>query len=151
LDTIDGITAFRKELLDDLDNNLSGLTSASLTQMQWINQQYQDVANKMYEYAQNANKVNAEMSTVKGYYVDGNGNPILNNQGQPIQVPQNAPMEPVFDKETGKLITFGLDDNGNIVASVQQVYPGNATATQSTIVSLLEQGVSVQDILKYVP
>jgi hypothetical protein len=80
LDTIDGITAFRKELLDELDNNLSGLTSASLTQMQWINQQYQDVANKMYEYAQNANKVNAEMSTIKGYYVDGNGNPILNDQ-----------------------------------------------------------------------
>lgn len=151
LDTIDGITAFRKELLDDLDNNLSGLTSASLTQMQYINQQYQDVANRMYEYAQNANKVNAEMSTVKGYYVDGNGNPILNNQGQPIQVPQNAPMEPVFDKETGKLITFGLDENGNIVASVQQVYQGNGTATQSAIVSMLEQGVSVQDILKYVP
>ena len=151
LDTIDGITAFRKELLDDLDNNLSGLTSASLTQMQWINQQYQDVANRMYEYAQNANKVNAEMSTVKGYYVDGNGNPILNNQGQPIQVPQSAPMEPVFDKETGKLITFGLDENGNIVASVQQVYQGDGTATQSAIVSMLEQGVSVQDILKYVP
>ena len=151
LDTIDGITAFRKELLDDLDNNLSGLTSASLTQMQWINQQYQDVANKMYEYAQNANKVNAEMSSVKGFYVDGNGNPILNNQGQPIQVPQNAPMEPVFDKETGKLITFGLDENWQIVASVQQVYQGDATNMQSTIVSLLEQGVSVQDILKYVP
>lgn len=151
LDTIDGITAFRKELLDDLDNNLSGLTSASLTQMQWINQQYQDVANRMYEYAQNANKVNADMSSVKGYYVDGNGNPILNNQGQPIQVPQNAPMEPVFDKETGKLITFGLDENWQIVASVQQVYQGDATNMQSTIVSLLEQGVSVQDILKYVP
>lgn len=151
LDTIDGITAFRKELLDDLDNNLSGLTSASLTQMQWINQQYQDIANKMYDYAQNANKVNTEMSTVKGYYVDGNGNPILNNQGQPIQVPQNAPMEPIFDKETGKLITFGLDENWQIVASVQQVYQGDATNMQSTIVSLLEQGVSVQDILKYVP
>ena len=63
-----------------IDNNLSGLTSASLTQMQWINQQYQDVANKMYDYAQNANKVNSEMSAVKGYYVDGNGNAILNDQ-----------------------------------------------------------------------
>lgn len=151
LDTIDGITAFRKELLDDLDNNLSGLTSASLTQMQWVNQQYQDIADKMYEYAQNANTVNTQMSQVKGFYVDGNGNAILNAQGQPIQVPQNAPMDPVFDKETGKLITFGLDENWQIVASVQQVYEGNATATQSTIVSLLENGVSVQDILKYVP
>lgn len=151
LDTIDGITAFRKEILDELDSNLSWITSASLTQMQMINQEYQDIANKMYDYVQNANKVNTEMSSVKGYYVDGNGNPILNNQGQPIQVPQNAPMEPVFDKETGRLITFGLDENGNIVASVQQVYQGNGTATQSAIVSMLEQGVSVQDILKYVP
>lgn len=151
LDTIDGITAFRKELLDELDNNLSGLTSASLSQMQWINQQYQDIANKMYEYAQNANTVNTQMSAVKGFYVDGNGNAILNAQGQPIQVPQEAPMDPIFDKETGKLITFGLDENGNIVASVQQVYQGDATSMQSTIVSLLENGVSVQDILKYVP
>jgi len=151
LDTIDGITAFRKELLDDLDNNLSGLTSASLSQMQWINQQYQDIANKMYEYSQNANTVNTQMSQVKGFYVDGNGNAILNNQGQPIQVPQSAPMDPIFDKETGKLITFGMDENWQIVASVQQVYQGDATATQSTIVSLLENGVSVQDILKYVP
>ncbi len=151
LDTIDGITAFRKELLDDLDNNLSWLTSASLSQMQWINQQYQDVANRMYEYAQNANTVNSEMSAVKGYYVDGNGNTILNDQWQPIQVPQNAPLDPVFDKESGKLITFGYDENGNIVASVQQVYQGDGNVLQSTIVSLLEQGVSVQDILKYVP
>lgn len=151
LDTIDGITAFRKELLDDLDNNLSWLTSASLTQMQWVNQQYQDIANRMYEYAQNANKVNTEMSQVKGFYVDWNGNAILNNQGQPIEVPQNAPIDPVFDKETGRLITFGLDENWNIVASVQQVYQGDASNMQSTIISLLENGVSVQDILKYVP
>ena len=151
LDTIDGITAFRKELLDDLDNNLSGLTSASLTQMQWINQQYQDIANKMYDYVQNANTVNTEMSAVKGYYVDGNGNAILNDQWQPIQVPQNAPIDPIFDKETGRLITFGLDENWNIVASVQQVYQGDGNALQSTIVSLLEQWASVQDILKYVP
>jgi hypothetical protein len=79
--------------------------------MQYINQQYQDVAQRMYDYAENANKVNPEMSKVKGFYVDGNGNPILNNMGQPIEIPPTAPMEPVFDKETGKLITFATDEN----------------------------------------
>jgi hypothetical protein len=79
--------------------------------MQYINQQYQDVAQRMYDYAENANKVNTEMSQVKGFYVDGNGNPILNNMGQPIEIPPTAPMEPVFDKETGKLITFATDEN----------------------------------------
>lgn len=151
LDTIDGITAFRKELLDDLDNNLSGLTSASLTQMQWINQQYQDVATKMYEYAQNANKVNTEMSTVKGYYVDGNGNPIYNAKGEVIEVPQSAPMDPVFDKETGKLITFSLDENGNITANVQQLWDSWVETAQSRIINALNYGYSVSDILKAYP
>lgn len=154
LDTIDGITAFRRELLDELDNNLSGITSASLNQMQYINQQYQDVANRMYEYAENANKVNPEMSQVKGFYVDGNGNPILNNMGQPIEIPPTAPMEPVFDKETGKLITFATDENWNIVANVQQLWNNtnsDAAQTQYWIVSLLEAWYDIWDILKAYP
>ncbi len=154
LDTIDGITAFRRELLDELDNNLSGITSASLSQMQAINQQYQDVANKMYEYNQNANTVNKEMSQVKWFYVDGNGNPILNNMWQPIEIPPTAPMEPVFDKETGKLITFALDENWNIVANVQQLWNNTnseAAQTQYWIVSLLEAWYDIWDILKAYP
>jgi hypothetical protein len=67
--------------------------------MQYITQQYQDVADKMYEYAQNANKVNPEMSTVKGYYVDMNGNPIFNDKGETIKVPASAPLDPIYDKE----------------------------------------------------
>ena len=122
LDTIDGITAFRREILDELDSNLSWITSASLNQMQYINKQYQDVADKMYEYSKNANTVNTDMSKVLGYYVDGNGNAIINAEWKPIQVPPTAPMEPVFDKETGKLITFADDWNWGIVASVQQVW-----------------------------
>lgn len=125
LDTIDGITAFRKELLDDLDANISGLTSASLDQMQYITQQYQDIADKLYDYQQNAQKVNQEMSQVKGYYVDGNGKAILNAKGETIPVPQTAPLDPVYDKETGKLIVFGYDENWNIVANVQNVLGAN--------------------------
>lgn len=154
LDTIDGITAFRKELLDDLDANISGLTSASLDQMKYITQQYQDVADKLYEYQQNANTVNQEMSAVKWYYVDGNGNPIFNAKGETIEVPQGAPLDPVFDKETGKLITFWYDANGQIVASVQQLWESGETPQaqlQYWIVSALEQWYSIGDILKMFP
>ena len=151
LDTIDGITAFRKELLDDLDKNLSWLTSASLTQMQWINQQYQDIANKMYEYSQNANVVNPEMSSIKWFYVDGNGNPILNDKWEIIQVPPTAPLEPVFDKETWKLITFATDENWNIVASVQQLWNSNTESPQGTIAQLLQEWYTVADIMANVP
>ena len=154
LDTIDGITAFKRELLDELDNNLSWLTSASLSQMQYINQEYQNIADKALEYQKNANTVNTEMSAVKGFYVDGNGNPILNNMGQPIEIPPTAPMEPVFDKETGKLIQFALDENWQIVANVQQLWTNTnseAALTQYWIVSMLEQWYSVWDILKQFP
>lgn len=155
LDTIDWIVAFKKSLLDDLDNNISGMTSASLEQMQYITDTYMNLANQAYEeaklYKENQNVVNAEMSSVKGYYVDWNGDPILDSSWLPIKIPQSAPMDPVFDKESGRLITFGYDENWNIVANWQQVYQWNQSATQATIVSLLEQWVSVQDILKYVP
>lgn len=151
LDTIDWITAFRRELLDEMDKNLSWITSASLQQMQYITQQYQDVADKMYEYAQNANTVNKDMSAVKWYYVDGNGNPIFNAKGETIEVPQSAPMDPIYDKETGKLITFAYDENWQIVAQVQDILGWGSWGTQATIVSLLEQWASVQDILKMYP
>lgn len=155
LDTMDGLVAFKKSLLDDLDNNISGMTSASLQQMQYITQSYMDMADKAYEeaklYQQNANVVNSEMSSVKWFYVDWNGNAILDSDGLPIKVPQSAPLEPVFDKESGRLITFGYDENGNIVANWQQVYQWDQSSMQSTIVSLLENGYSVQDVLKYVP
>lgn len=151
LDTIDWITAFRRELLDNMDKNLSWITSASLQQMKYITQQYQDVANKMYEYAQNANTVNQEMSAVKWYYVDGNGNPIFNDKWETIQVPATAPIDPIYDKETGKLITFAYDENGQIVAQVQNVLWWWSGWAQSAIISLLEQWASVQDILKMYP
>ena len=121
LDTIDGITAFKKELMDKLNNNLTWITSASLDQMQYITKEYQDIADKMYEYAENQNKVNTEMSAVKWYYVDGNGNPIFNAKGETIQVPQSAPLDPIYDKETGKLIVFGYDENWQIVANIQNI------------------------------
>ena len=153
LDTMDGLVAFKKSLLDDLDNNISGMTSASLEQMNYITQSYMDMADKAYEeaklYQQNANVVNSEMSMVKGYYVDGNGNAILNSDGLPIKIPESAPMDPVFDKESGRLITFGYDENGNIVANWQQVYDGDQSSLQSTVISLLENGYSAQDIAKY--
>jgi hypothetical protein len=58
-------------------------------------------------------------------------------------------MKPVFDKETGMLTTFSLDENGNIVAQVQETYP-EATFTESTIAnyaSLVAQGkLNIDDI-----
>ena len=153
LDTMDGLVAFKKSLLDDLDNNISGMTSASLQQMQYITQSYMDMADKAYEeaklYKDNQNVVNQEMSAVKGYYVDGNGNAILDSNWKPISVPQSAPLDPVFDKESGKLIQFYYNDDGTIWATYTQVYDGDQSGLQSIVISMLEDDrYTIQDIAK---
>jgi hypothetical protein len=140
--------------LDDLDNNISGMTSASLQQMQYITDSYMQMADKAYEeaklYKDNMNKVNTEMSSVKGYYVDGNGNPILDSDGLPIKIPQSSPMDPVFDKESGRLIQFYYNDDGSIGATYTQVYDGDQSNLQATVISMLEDGrYSAQDIAKF--
>lgn len=68
-----------------------------------------------------ANQYNAEMSQVQGFAVDGNGNPILNAQGQQIVVPKDAPLPAQFDANTGQLITFSLNENWTIVGNASQI------------------------------
>ena len=153
LDTMDGLVAFKKSLLDDLDNNISGMTSASLQQMQYITDSYMQMADKAYEeaklYKDNQNVVNQEMSAVKGYYVDGNGNAILDSNWKPISVPQSAPLDPVFDKESGKLIQFYYNDDGTIWATYTQVYDWDQSGLQSIVISMLEDDrYTIQDIAK---
>jgi len=61
------------------------------------------------------------MSQVQGFAVDGNGNPILDTNGQQIVVPKEAPLPAQFDPKTGQLITFSTNENGTIVGSASQV------------------------------
>jgi hypothetical protein len=112
-------------LFAKLDANITGYTEGSMKQMQYITEQYtkmaDDAQTRLTEWTTNANTVNTEMSAARGYYVDGNGNPLYNADGTTISLPEKPPMEPVWDKESGQLITFSLDESGQIVAKVQQV------------------------------
>lgn len=69
-------------------------------------------------------------------YVDGNGDPIISAKtGQPIMLPEEPPMDPIFDKESGQLITFSLDANGQIIGTPQQVIQ-EQTFAQETYTNL---------------
>jgi len=74
LDTIDGVTQFRRSLLEKLDANISGYTEGSMKQMQYVTQQYdklaEDAQKRIEERTKNSNTVNTDLSTAKGYYVD---------------------------------------------------------------------------------
>jgi len=129
LDTIDGIQQFKRSMLEKLDNNIEGYTKSSMQQMQYVTEQQMKMADeatqRIIEYNENKNVVNEEMSNVQGFYVDGNGSPIVSaSTGQILQIPEEAPMKPVFDKDTGNLIQFWTDENGQIVASVDKVMQG---------------------------
>ncbi len=125
LDTIDWVTQFRRELFEKLDANISGYTEGSMKQMQYVTEQYdklaQEAQTRLTEWTKNANTVNMDMSKAKGVYTDWNGNPLYNADWTTISMPEVPPMEPVYDKESGQLITFSNDENGQIVAKVQQV------------------------------
>ena len=62
LDTIDGVTQFRRSLLEKLDANISGYTEGSMKQMQYVTQQYdklaEDAQKRIEERTKNSNTVN---------------------------------------------------------------------------------------------
>jgi len=153
LDTIDWVTQFRRSLLEKLDANISGYTEGSMKQMQYVTETYdkiaQDAQTRLTEWTKNANTVNTDMSTAMGYYVDWNGTPLYDATGNVISMPQKPPMEPVWDKESGQLITFSTDANGQIVANVQQVTNQATIAQQSanSFAKLVTNGtISMSDV-----
>ena len=129
LDTVEEIDAFRTKLLTNLDNNIWALTDDNIKARGFLIERYDNIAKeqsaRIQEYTKNANSVNVDMSAAQWFYVDGNGSPIISMATwQPIAMPQKPPMEPIFSKETGELITFNTWSNGQMVANVQKVTSG---------------------------
>lgn len=46
-------------------------------------------------------------------------------------MPKEAPMEPIFDKDSGNLLTFSTGADGKIVTTVQKVLAGTAAAGEA--------------------
>jgi len=126
LDTVEEIDAFRKTLVTNLDNEISWITDDNIRARQFLIDRFDKWSSEQRETADefrtNATKVNVDMSNAQWYYVDWNGQPIISAAtGQVIPMPKKPPLDPIYDKDSGKLITFSSDDSGNIVSSVQQV------------------------------
>lgn len=116
--------------LDSIDMDVTNVTNRQMWMITNMISQYKTLADEAKtrlaedakqksEYQKWTNTVNEAMSKVKGYYVDGNGQAIVSTDGKPVQIPEKAPMEPVF--KDWYLITFSTDANGQIVANPQKV------------------------------
>lgn len=150
----DAMESFRIKLLEDTDNTIAELSDRNFKRRAFLLDQYKTIAEESKIRETNKNTVNMDMSEAQGYYVDGNWDPIISaDTGTRIDIPEESPMKPVFDKETWMLTTFSLDENGKIVADVQQTYP-DATFTEQTIAnyaSLVAQGkMDIDDVPKSV-
>lgn len=136
MDDIDGVMQFKRSLLEKLDRNISGYTEWSLRQMQYVTEQYtklaDDAQKQITDWNKNKNTVNPEMSAVKWFYVDGNGTPLYDSTGNTIKTPEKPPLDPIYDKESGKLIMFSTDATWQVVADVKQVTT-EATMSQQAV------------------
>lgn len=122
LDTVPELEAFRNKMFQDLDSSITWFTDASIEQLNFLIKR-QDVAlTEAKTFQNNKNTINKDMSVAQWYYVDWNWSPVISSTtGQTIKIPKTSPIDPIFDKASGKLITFTTDETWWIVANVDQV------------------------------
>lgn len=130
IDTMEELNTVREKLMDSLDKSVANIALSNQTERGLILDSYKKSIEFGKEYAKNANTVNNDMSEVLGYYVNGNGSPIFWSNWLPIPIPPKAPMEPIFDKDSGTFITFSSWENGQIIANPQQILPSKQNARQ---------------------
>lgn len=119
LDTLEEVKQVAGTMMQELDKSIANIAISNQADRQLILDRYNEVIKTNEEFVKNKNTVNEDMSAVLWYYVDGNGNPVLNSQWLPVQIPPEAPMKPIF--QDGQLITFSTGKNGEIIATPQQV------------------------------
>lgn len=129
IETEEDYEKLRISILDQIDEKVAEYGAGTVAQMNYLVQASERIASDIKdrqeiarEYEKNNNIVNKEMSIALWYYVNGNGDPIISaSTGARIDIPEEAPIEPIWDKESGQLITFTTDETWNIVAKVDQV------------------------------
>ena len=138
MDTVDEVDAFATKYFNSIDTDIANMTRKQIQ----IAEQKQalQVAQlaEVKKFVANKWVINKDMSAAQGYYVDGNWSPIISaTTGAFIPMPVDPPMEPVRDAKTGKLVSFSLWENGEIVADVQQVID-QPTFSANTIQNMVQ-------------
>lgn len=139
----DQLEDLRVKVLTQLDRDIAGVTDANIRQRQFLIEQFEQVAQDRQARLANANTINQDMSVARGYYVDGNGDPLVAEDGQRIKIPAEAPIPPQFDKSTGILTTFRTDPaTGRIMADVTKTLPDVTTDEKviNSYADLINQG-----------
>lgn len=155
IDTMDELNALREKWLDTADTSLEAITNRNFIDRQNRIEQFQQIIADKKTSIQNSNTLNKDMSTALWYYVNGNGEAIISaSTGKPIPTPVEAPMEPVFDMKSGKLISFATWPDWQIVTTVDQVIDQpqfSAQVIQSMITAVQRGTMTTAQALEILP
>jgi len=132
-----------------IDQSVMGLTNKSIANLQTMQevykgkiataqQEYQAYQESMAQYQKqqaeqqatfikNENTLNKDMSEALWYYVNANWKPLMTTEGTTIAVKKDMPA-PIFDRESGVMVTFEPDANGNPVWVTKQIMQPSQSA-----------------------
>lgn len=101
------------------------------------------------QFDQQANTINEEMSMAQGFYVNGNGAPILDARGKTIETPAKTWMNPQMSSDGTALLIGAYDEYGN--EYVKKVATGMAAKTERPNVINVNGQLYNVDEKKWIP
>ena len=141
LDTIPEIEAFQQQLYAQLDGDLSSIMDTNIEARKFLIERYDKLAESQKTQMANAEKakqenekrkntINKEMSQARGYFVNDNGEPVIDQQtGARIVVPPETTTN--YDASSGQLIMITKNPDGTVGVQMKQVgTPKNQSSYQ---------------------
>ena len=124
LDTIPEIEAFQQQLYAQLDGDLSSIMDTNIEARKFLIERYDKLAESQKsimqaqqkakeEMTKRANTLNKEMSNALGYFVNENGDPLVDQKtGGHIVVPPETTTN--YDASSGQLILLTKNRDGSV-------------------------------------
>lgn len=143
LDTIPEIEAFQQQLYAQLDGDLSSIMDTNIEARKFLIERYDALATEQKnaiaaeekakaEFEKNANTLNKDMSNALGYFVNNNGEPLVDQTtGQRIVVPPETTTN--YDASTGQMILITKNRDWTVGVQVKQVGAGKPEDAPKTI------------------
>ena len=137
LDTIPEIEAFQQQLYAQLDGDLSSIMDTNIEARKFLIERYDKLAESQKsimqaqqkakeEMTKRANTLNKEMSNALGYFVNENGDPLVDQKtGGHIVVPPETTTN--YDASSGQLILLTKNRDGSVWVQMKQVWAPKAT------------------------
>jgi hypothetical protein len=131
LDTIPEIEAFQQQLYAQLDGDLSSIMDTNIEARKFLIERYDKLAESQKkamadkekadaEALKRKNTLNKEMSQALGYYVNDNGEALVDRvTWQNIVVPPDADV--TFDKDSGQMVILTKNRDGTVGVELRKV------------------------------